>query len=132
MLQVYTKNATVEEGAQIPLTDVSVLKGKTAELQGAASIILNKCGVYKFSVDASVTPTEAGTVSIQMEKDGILVPDAISQATAEASSAYVLGFTKLVVVSANNNCVCSLPATVSFICGSDASVDINVVVDKIV
>lgn len=132
MLQVYSENVSVNEDAQIPFTDVSVIKGKTAELQGSASIVLNKCGVYKFSVNASVAPIAAGIASIQMEKDGVLLPDAISQATAEAATTYALGFTKLVVVSSNNDCCCSTPVTVSIVSGSEASVSINVVVDKIV
>lgn len=132
MIEVYSKNVTVDGGTQIPLNDVSVLKGKTAALQGSASIVLNKCGVYKISVSANVTPSSAGTASIQMEKNGALAENAISQCTAEADTEYALGFTTLVQVSTNNDCCCSAPTTLSFVNGLAGSVDLNVVVDKIV
>lgn len=133
MLEVYSKNITVAGGTQIPLNDVAIIKGKTTEIQGAATIAINKCGVYKISVNANVTPSAAGTASIQMEKNGALVDNAISQCTAEADTEYALAFTTIVQVPNNNtNCPCTAPTTIAFVNGLAGSVDINVVVDKIV
>lgn len=132
MIEAFSKNVTVAGAAQIPLNEVSVLKGRTAALQGSASIVINKCGVYKVTVSANVTPSSAGTASIQMEKNGQLVDNAISQCTAEASTEYALGFTTIVQVPSNNDCPCSSPVTIAFVNGLAASVDINVVLDKIV
>ena len=134
MLEVYSKNVSVAAGAQVPLTDVALVKGKTAQLQGAGSIVLsaNRCGVYKITVNASVTPAAEGNVSIQMEKNGILVDNAISYAVAAADSAVALSFTTLVPVQASN-CECAIPTTLSFVSGTAATINnINVVVDKIV
>ena len=102
-------------------------------MQGSASIVLNRCGVYKVSVNASVTPTGAGIASIQMTKNGALVDNAISQCTAEADTQYALGFTTLVQVPNNNtNCPCEAPTVIAFVNGAAGSVDIDVVIDKIV
>lgn len=134
MLEVYSKNVSVAANAQIPLNDVSIVKGKTAQLQGAGSIALsaNRCGVYKITVNASVTPTAEGIASIQMEKNGTLVDNAISSADATADSTVALSFTTLVPVQASN-CECAIPTTLSFVSGSAATINsINVVVDKIV
>ena len=133
MLEVYSKNVTVAGGAQIPLNNESLVKGKTAVLQGAASIALNRCGVYKVSVNANVTPGSAGTASIQMSKNGALVENAVSQVTAEADTEYTLAFTALVQVPNNNtNCACTSPTVISFVNGLAGSVDLNVVIDKVI
>ena len=132
MLEVYSKNATVSGGAQVPLYDVAIVKGKTAVTQGAASIALNRCGVYKVSVSANVTPGSAGTASIQMSKNGALVENAIAQVTAEADTEYNLSFTTLVQVPNNNNCVCSSPTVLAFVNGLTGTVDIDVVIDKVI
>lgn len=134
MLEIYSLNVSVNEGAEIPLSNVKVLKGNTAVPQGAASIVLNKCGVYKITATANVTPDEAGTVSIQLEKDQAIVENAIAQTTAAADSIYNLKFETYVQVPANNsNCPCSIPTTISFINGDAATFSLfDVVIDKIV
>lgn len=134
MLEVYSMNVPVIEGADIPLNQVKTVKGPTATLQGAASIALNKCGVYKVSVTANVTPDDAGTVSIQLKRDGILVDNAIAQATAAVDSIYNLKFETLVTVSSNNtNCPCTLPTVLTIVNGDASTINlIDVIIDKIV
>ena len=134
MLEVYSKNVSVAAGEQIALKDVSIVKGKTAQLQGAASIVLapNRCGVYKITVNASVTPSAEGSASIQMEKNGTLVDNAISTADAADDGTVALSFTTLVPVQASN-CECAVPTTLAFVSGTAATINnIDVVVDKIV
>lgn len=135
MLEIYSTNVSVLEGADIPLNQVKALKGNTSVPQGASSIVLNKCGVYKIEVTANVTPDEAGTVSIQLKKDGALVENAIAQATAAVDTIYNLNFVTYVQVSINNNpeCPCLIPTVISVVNGDAATFSlINVVVDKIV
>lgn len=134
MLEVYSINVSVSEGADIPLNQVRTLKGPTALLQGASSIVLNKCGVYKITAVANVTPGEAGTVSIQLKQNGNLLDNAIAQATAAADSVYNLKFETLVTVSNNNTaCPCSVPTVLTVVNGNAATIELlDVIVDKIV
>ena len=133
MLEAYSKDVTVNGGANIPLNNLAIVKGKSAELQGSASIALNACGVYRVKVTANVTPSSAGVASVQLAKNGALVDYAISQATAESGSIYALGFETLVQVPrSNTNCPCTSPTVISVVNGLAADVSIDVVVDKIV
>lgn len=134
MLEVYSINVPVNEGADIPLNQVKTLKGNTAILQGASSIVLNKCGVYKITAMANVTPDEAGTVSIQLKQNGMLLDNAIAQATAAVDTIYNLKFETLVTVSNNNtNCPCSVPTVISVVNGDASTINLlDVIVDKIV
>ena len=133
MLEAYSKDVTVNGGANIPLNNLAIVKGKSAELQGSASIALNACGIYRVTVNANVTPSSAGVASVQLAKNGALVDYAISQITAEASSVYTLGFETLVQVSrSNTNCPCTAPTVISVVNGLAGDVDVDVIVDKIV
>ena len=134
MLEVYSVNIPVNEGADIPLNQVKIVKGNTAQLQGASSIVLNKCGVYKITAMANVTPDEAGTVSIQIKQNSILLDNAIAQATAAVDTIYNLKTETLVIVSSNNTpCPCSIPTVISIANGDAATINlIDVIVDKIV
>lgn len=134
MLEVYSLNVPAIEGADIPLNQVRTVKGPTATLQGASSIVLNKCGVYKITAMANITPDDAGTVSIQLKRDGALVDNAIAQATAAVDTIYNLKFETLVTVSNNNtNCPCSLPTVLTIVNGDAATISLlDVIVDKIV
>lgn len=134
MLEVYSINVPVNEGADIPLNQVKTLKGNTAIPQGASSIVLNKCGVYKITAMANITPDEAGTVSIQLKQNGILLDNAIAQATAAVDTIYNLKFETLVTVSNNNtNCPCSVPTVISVVNGDASTINLlDVIVDKIV
>lgn len=134
MLEVYSVNIPVNEGADIPLNQVKIVKGNTAQLQGASSIVLNKCGVYKITAMANVTPDEAGTVSIQIKQNSILLDNAIAQATAAVDTIYNLKTETLVIVSNNNTpCPCTVPTVISITNGDAATINlIDVIVDKIV
>lgn len=136
MLELYSKNVTVNTSDNIPFNNVALIKGDSAVSQGTATIQLNRRGVYKVSVSASVTASAAGVVSIQLGKNGILKESAVSSATAaDATSQIALSFDTLVVVpnNYNDNCCSSIPTFINVTnTGVEATFNtINIVVDKI-
>ena len=122
MLELYSENVSVNANSDIPLNEVSLLKGNCATTQGASSIVLNTRGVYRVSVNANVNLAAAGVASIQLKVNGKVVENAIAQATADASDIYNLSFETYVQVTSNNNpnCVCSVPTVISVTTGDDA------------
>lgn len=118
MLEVYSKNVAVASDAPVPLNNVALLKGTSSQLQGVSTIQLNKCGVYEISVSATAIATTAGEISIQLEKDDVLQPQAFAAETAaDTTSSHSLGFTTLVQVTHNNNCncICATPTNIDII-----------------
>ena len=135
MLEAYSKNVAISEAnTSIPLNSVAVLKGNSSSLQGTASVILNKCGVYKVDVTANVTASAVGTLSVQLKKNGALVENAIAECESAADTEYNLHFSTIVQVSSNNtNCPCSIPTVIEVVCGAVATVNMfDVIIDKIV
>ena len=122
MLEAYSTNVEVGADAPIPFQNVTLKKGCTAELSGAGTIQLNKCGIYMVSVDS----TAGASTTIQLYKDGIAQPQAQSTGTT-------LGFSTLVQVQNNNcGCACSSPTTLQFINETAATFDsCNIVVTKL-
>lgn len=117
MIEVYSKNVMVQSEAQIPLNTISLNKGTSATLQGVSSIQLNKCGIYQVIVSAVAIGSAAGEISVQMYKNGIPQPQAITEVTAaDATSLNPMSFATLVQVPENNlpNCPCSVPTVISF------------------
>lgn len=115
MLEVYSKNVTVAENGIIPLTTVALVKGTSTQLLGTSTIQFNKCGIYKVTVSGSVTGSAAGEIVIQLEKNGVVQPQAVSLATAaDATSIIPFSFTTLIQVpdSNNINCPCSTTTTI--------------------
>lgn len=125
MLEVYSLNVTAEAGSAVPLNNVTLKKGCTATLSGAATIALNKCGVYMVSVDAS----SAAAATIQLYKNGVAQAQAQSTGTTP-------GFTTLVQVEENNTCCpCSGFTGIQIVNTGAAEAtftDFNVVVTKVV
>lgn len=117
MLEVYSKSITALANSAIPLNNVALDKGTSTKLQGVSTIEFNKCGVYKVSVSASAVATVAGAITIQLEKNGVVQPQAETSATAaDTTTIYPLAFTTLVQVDHNNcNCLCSSPDRISLI-----------------
>ena len=116
MLEVYSKNVTVAENGIIPLTSVALIKGTSTQLLGTSTVQFNKCGIYKVTVSGSVTGSAAGEIVIQLEKNGIVQPQAVSLATAaDATSIIPFSFTTLIQVpdSNNINCPCSTTTTIN-------------------
>lgn len=117
MLEVYSRNVTVASGENIPLNNVVLIKGTSSQMQGAATILLNKCGIYQITVSDVATASEAGVVTIQMQRNGLPQVQAQSSVTAaDTTSLNPMFFSTLVQVTQNNNinCPCSIPTTISF------------------
>ena len=118
MLEVYSKNVTVAANASVPLNNTVLIKGTSSQIQGASTIQLNKCGVYQIAVSAVAIGSAEGVISLQMQKNNVLQPQAVTSATAaDATSQYPMSFVTLVQVPQNNcpNCVCSAPTTIDFV-----------------
>lgn len=123
MLEVYSTDLGITADTYVPFQNVSLKKGCTAELSGTNTIILNKCGVYMVSVDASATVA----TTLQLYKDGIAQPQA--QATGTNPS-----FVTLVQVSENNSCCpCASGTTLQLMNETETVLsDINVVITKVI
>lgn len=133
MIEVYSLNVAVDSQSAIPLNNVTIKKGCTAINSSPSTIQLNKAGVYMLSCNASATPDEAGLVSIQLYKNGVAQPQAVSSFTGTVGDTNTLSFTTLVQVSEDNTCCCCDSPTMLQILnvGGDATFDINVAVTKI-
>ncbi len=115
MLEVYSKNVTVAANGLIPLTTVALLKGVSTQLLGASTIQFNKCGIYEVTISGSIIGSAAGEIIVQLEKNGIAQPQAVSLITAaDATSQIPFSFTTLIQVpdSNNINCPCSTTTTI--------------------
>ena len=73
MIELYSLNVEVPQNGSIPLNNISIAKGTTAVHSAPATVQLNKKGIYMVSFNGSITPTAAGTVSVQLAKDFFLV-----------------------------------------------------------
>lgn len=111
MLELYSLNVAVDANGDIPLNNSNFSKGCTATHSAPATIELNKKGVYRVAVNASVTPAAAGPVGIQLVKNGIVSAPAQSIATGAVGSTATLGFETLVQVPFDNTCCCASSPT---------------------
>lgn len=135
MLEAYSKNVTIPANSSVPFRNVSLTKGNTSEMQGDATILFNKCGVYRVSFNASVVASAAGEISFQLFKNSMPQAQAdVSETAADTTSIHALNFETLVQVpKSNSECPCSIPTIISVNnTGVDVSGDVHIVVDKIV
>ncbi len=110
MLEIYSKNITVPSGGNIPLNNVALIKGNTVINSGTSTIAFNRCGIYEVIVSATVapcgvTPKSQADIAIQLYKDDVAVPQAVS-GTGETGLASSLSFATLVQVD-RDNCRCN-------------------------
>lgn len=122
MLEAYSLNVAVAANAAIPFNNVSLEKGCTAVLSSPATVQLNKCGVYMVAVEASA----AAAATIQLYKDDVAQPQAISTGTSPS-------FVTLVQVDHNNcGCACSSPTLLQVKTPAAATfTDASIVVTKV-
>lgn len=106
MIQVYSNGVSVTAGGTYPLNNVTFYKGNTAVQSAAGSVALNKRGVYIVQVDGFATLATAGTYSIQLTRNGVPVPQAISTTNVAAGEIGSGSFTSLITV-AENDCPCN-------------------------
>lgn len=137
MIETYSQNVTVPINTAIPFNSTSILKGCTATKSAPDTIQLNKCGVYMVSFDATAAAsgTTIGNITVQLAKDGVLQPQALSTTASTATTdVESISFVTLVQVSENNSCrCCDSPTLITFRnTGVEATfTQANVVVTKI-
>lgn len=135
MLEAYSTNQTVLANGIIPFNSVSLVKGKSAVLNGVSTIELNNCGVYEIAFDIGALPSADGDITINMLKNGVIQPQSLLSIPTSVTTSGVHGtITTLVQVPRNNNaCCCSSPTTIQFVNSGVGIIEaqINVVVTKI-
>ena len=114
MIEVYSKNISVDQSTPIPLNNTALLKGTSVTRSGVATLVFNDCGIYQLTCNANVTTPEGASGNIdaviQLEKNDVLQPQAISSATIEEGDTASMTFTTLVQVPRNNcECPCCSP-----------------------
>lgn len=126
MVEAYSNNVVVSNGASIPLEQIALEKGCSARLSGSSSINLNRKGIYEVTVSAYGVATSAGELTIQLSKSGSLQPQAISSITAaDTTTVYNLGFTTLVQVPEDSTPCCCSPTTAISIMNTGVGVTFN-------
>ena len=132
MLEVYSDGVNVAEDGIFPLQNVKVLKGPVAT-PGGNAINLNCKGVYKVAVDAAATVTTAGVAGIQLFKNGIADPSALTLASVTAAGSAAMGFTTYIQVERDATpAPGSAPVQIQFgSSGVEAEWHINICVDRI-
>lgn len=137
MIQVYSDGLTVAAGGTYPLNNVVFLKGNTAVSAGAGGVALTKRGVYNVHVDGFGTLADAGNFSIQLTRNGIPLPQAISIESVAAAGIGNGSFDALIVVE-DSDCPCnwtSSAVTIGVINAGETEVTnahVNVLVSKLV
>ena len=88
---IYTVNTgaqAVAEGGIISLGSIIRRYGCSLDLNGNG-INIKECGYYDVDASITVSPTAAGTVTVTMLKDGVVVPGATASETASAAGDFV-------------------------------------------
>lgn len=137
MFQAYSDGVAVAASGTYPLNNVTYLKGCTATPVASGSVALSKRGVYNVQVDGFATLADAGEYSIQLARNGVALPQAISTTSVAATEIGSGSFSTLVVVT-ENDCCCnwaSAPVVLSIINPSETAVTdahINITVTKLI
>lgn len=78
----------VAAGTALNLEGTPVVNSGCSLTLNTGSIRVNKSGLYHLSADITYTPTAAGVAIIQFNRDGVVLPCAVSQHTVVAGSVY--------------------------------------------
>lgn len=98
--QVVTADATplILEG--IPI----VYSGCSLTLN-TGSVTVEKSGLYHLSADVTITPSAAGALTVQLNKDGVVLPCAVTRDTVSANPITIHVETDLII----NTCCINQP-----------------------
>lgn len=112
MIQSYSQNVTVAQNSAIPFNS-TFTKGGTVQQVGAGTFQFNKKGLYILHFDAVVAQsTTAGNITVQMFKDGVAAPEAVTQASSTAATDIeAISFTTRVQVPFDNTDCCNVAPT---------------------
>ena len=132
MIQVYNNNVQVSTNTVIPFTKTPIKTGCVATINSEGTVMyLNRPGIYKVELDATVIPAADGTVSVQLTLDGSNIVPATSSSYQSAGFATEVGINTLVAV--DRTCLClggkKLQAVYTGAAGTINTV--NVIVTKI-
>lgn len=136
MIEAYSNGVAVGVGLPVPFNSASVIKGRTVEQQNVNTFIFNRRGIYHVAVDASAaTSGIAGDIALQLYKNGVLQPQAATQANSTAATdTEAMSFETLVQVEDDNTCCCNkIPTTIQiFNAGVAAQYNhVNIVITKL-
>ena len=130
---IYTVNNTNQAVATTAGTFVTVPLGSVIRRFGRAlgldggSIVACGSGYFDCEVSASLTPTAAGPITIQLFQDGVAVPGALALVTGSANVTEAMSISALV-----RNCGCDCNSTLSVRVNAPCTVNnLAVVVEKI-
>lgn len=89
-VRVYNTNpqTVTATATTLVLQGVAVVDNGCSLELNPSSISMLKSGLYHLAADINFTPTAAGTFVVQLYKDGVPLPCAIAQDTAEADNAF--------------------------------------------
>ncbi len=89
-IRTYNNSPQAFTAALTPLNieGTPVVKSGCSLSLNTASIRVNRSGLYHLSADVTYTPTTAGVAIIQLYKDGVALPCAISQQTVTTGTVY--------------------------------------------
>ena len=111
-VRVYNNTAqTVTATAtQLTLAGTTVMRTGCSVILDGNALKINHGGLYHLAADVTLTPSVAGTVSVQMYLNGVAMPDAITQATVAESGVTTVHVetTRLLAV-----CPCTVKPAVS-------------------
>ena len=130
---IYTLNtasqATVAAGTTISVGGIVRRFGCNCDISGNG-IVIRGTGYYEVEATVTVAPTAAGTVTVQLYKDGAAVTGASATATTSAATQSV---TLPVIAMIRETCCCDSTSVLTFgVSGADATVSlISAIVDKI-
>ncbi len=134
MLEAYSNNQTILTNGYLPFTSASLVKGKTATLNGVSTIELNKSGVYEIILNIDALPSAAGNLIINMLKNNVIQQQAIINVPSVATNGISATVATLVSVRDDNSCKCNcLPTSLQFVntgVGLEQA-KVNVVITKI-
>ena len=123
MLQAYSLNVEVAADGIIPFNNVAIDKGCAESLSGVGTVELNKCGVYRITVDG----TASAATTVQISKNGTPLP------YAQATGTHIAFDTFIQVDKNNCKCnACSSPVTIQVLNSAAITfINVNITVNKV-
>lgn len=121
-IRVYNNTTQTVTATSTPLIleGTPVVESGCSLTLNASSITINKSGLYHLSADVTITPTAAGTSVIQLYKDGIALPCAIAQDTAEDGNTFTAHVETDICVNA---CCVNRPIITLVVSGVDGTIN---------
>lgn len=124
MIEAYSTNVAVAANQPVSFNSVSIAKGCNVIQQNVNTFLFNDCGLYELEFDASgaISGADAANIVLQLYKNGVPQPQAITQANSTATTDIeTFGFKTFVQVpTGNSNCCCVTPITVQILNGNAA------------